>query len=75
MSAGVFGISASMASNGGWGPGIPAHEADENLDLAFIVTLAGPGKVIGEQIAGLKLAEEPAEVDLVMAGPCHRLCQ
>ncbi len=38
---------------------VPAGVADQALDLAFIVALAGPPEAIGEEIVGLQLAEDP----------------
>ncbi len=38
---------------------VPAGVADQALDLAFVVALAGPPEAIGEQIVGLQFAEDP----------------
>ncbi len=38
---------------------VPAGVADQALDLAFVVTLAGPPEAILEEIVGLQLAEDP----------------
>ena len=39
---------------------VPPGIAEQALDLAFIITLAGPPKSIGEEIVGLQLAEDPS---------------
>ena len=54
---GVQGLEALEAGDGD--QEIPAHEADEPLDLTFVVALAGPAKAIGEEVMRLKLAEDP----------------
>ncbi len=53
---------------------VPPDEADQSLDLAFVVALARPAEPVLEQIVGLKFREDARSLPLPIAqdaGDCQ----